>query len=165
MRGGAQSQLMLGADGNLWVVKFKNNPQHLRVLANELIATRIAEAVGLSVPKTDVVEVSEWLIENSPEMVVERGPDLRERCAGGLQFGSRFVGGLMPGQVVDYLPEPQMEEVRNLGQPGRLHQLEARVEEHERSVQRLKGAGVVFGAIMTMLHVVIAYLIERYAKF
>lgn len=39
MRGGAQSQLMLGADGNLWVVKFRNNPQGERVLANELIAT------------------------------------------------------------------------------------------------------------------------------
>lgn len=114
MRGGAQSQLMLGADGNLWVVKFKNNPQHLRVLANELIATRIAEAVGLSVPKSDVVEVSDWLIENSPEMVVELGRGMRARCASGLQFGSRFVGGLMPGQVVDYLPEPQMDEVRNL---------------------------------------------------
>ena len=114
MRGGAQSQLMLGADGNLWVVKFKNNAQHLRVLANELIATRIAEAVGLSVPKSDVVEVSDWLIANSPEMVVDRGRGVRERCASGLQFGSRFVGGLMPGQVVDYLPEPQMDEVRNL---------------------------------------------------
>ena len=116
MRGGAQSQLMLGADGNLWVVKFKNNPQHLRVLANELIASRIAEAVGLSVPKTDVVEVSEWLIKNSPEMVMDRGPGLRERCAGGLQFGSRFVGGLMPGQVVDYLPEEGLVEVKNLNE-------------------------------------------------
>ena len=37
-------------------------------------------------------------------------------CAAGLQFGSRFVGGLMPGLVVDYLPEPQMEELRNLGE-------------------------------------------------
>lgn len=116
MRGGAQSQLMLGADGNLWVVKFKNNPQHLRVLANELIATRIAEAVGLSVPKTDVVEVGEWLIANSPEMLMDLGPGVRERCAGGLQFGSRYVGGLMPGQVVDYLPDPQMEEVKNLAE-------------------------------------------------
>lgn len=107
---------MLGADGNLWVVKFKNNPQHLRVLANELIATRIAEVVGLSVPKSDVIEVSSWLIENSPEMVMDLGKGLRERCASGLQFGSRFVGGLMPGQVVDYLPEPQMDEVRNLAE-------------------------------------------------
>jgi hypothetical protein len=116
MRGGAQSQLMLGADGNLWVVKFKNNPQHLRVLANELIATRIAEAVGLTVPKSDVVEVSNWLIANSPEMVMDLGRGERERCAGGLEFGSQFVGGLMPGQVVDYLPESQMDEVRNLAE-------------------------------------------------
>jgi hypothetical protein len=116
MRGGAQSQLMLGADGHLWVVKFQNNPQHRRVLANELIATRLAEAIGLTVPKSDVVEVSDWLIRNSPGMVVELGRGVRELCAAGLQFGSRFVGGLMPGQVVDYLPEPQMEEVRNLNE-------------------------------------------------
>jgi hypothetical protein len=114
MRGGAQSQLMLGGDGNLWVVKFKNNPQHLRVLANELIATRIAEAVGLTVPKTDVVDVSEWLIEHSPGMMVSGRHSERMRCAPGLQFGSQFVGGLMPGQVVDYLPESQMDEVKNL---------------------------------------------------
>ena len=113
MRGGAQSQLMLGADGALWVVKFQNNPQHLRVLANELIATRLAEGVGLTVPKCDVVEVSGWLVENSPGMVVEHGRGRVERCAAGLQFGSQFVGGLMPGQVVDYLPESQMGELRN----------------------------------------------------
>jgi hypothetical protein len=114
MRGGAQSQLMLGADSQLWVVKFKNNPQHIRVLANELIAGRIAEALGLPVPKCDVLEVSEWLIANSPEMVIDRGRGKQERCEHGLQFGSRFVGGLMPGQVMDYLPEQQLDEVRNL---------------------------------------------------
>ena len=118
MRGGAQSQLMLGADGHLWVVKFQNNPQHRRVLANELIVTRLAEAIGLTVPKSDVVEVSDWLIRNSPGMVLEFGKGVRELCAAGLQFGSQFVGGLMPGQVVDYLPEPQMEEVRNLAEFG-----------------------------------------------
>src|ERR1019366_8700723 len=93
MRGGAQSQLMLGADGRLWVVKFQNNPQHLRVLANELIATRLAQAVGLTVPATDVVEVSEWLIANSPGMHVELARGQGERYTAGLQFGSRFIGG------------------------------------------------------------------------
>ncbi len=116
MRGGAQSQLMLGADGNLWVVKFQNNPQHLRVLANEFIATRIAEAVGLTVPQSDVVEVSPWLIANSSEMMMELGRGHREPCASGLQFGSRFIGGATPGQVVDYLPAPQMDDVRNLAE-------------------------------------------------
>ena len=116
MRGGAQSQLMLGADGRLWVVKFQNNPQHVRVLANELIATRLAAAVGLTVPACDVVEVTEWLVANTGHLYVDLGRGVRQRCGAGLQFGSQFVGGLMPGQVMDYLPEQQLNEVRNLGE-------------------------------------------------
>jgi len=116
MRGGAQSQLMLGADGMLWVVKFKNNPQHLRVLANELIASRLAQAIGLSVPATDVVEVSEWLIANTSDLHLELPHGRIEKYAAGLQFGSRFIGGLMPGLVLDYLPEQQLDEVRNLSE-------------------------------------------------
>jgi hypothetical protein len=113
MRGGAQSQLTLGADGQLWVVKFQNNPQHLRVLANELIATRLAQAVGLTVPASDVVEVTEWLIANTAGMHVELPHSQIEKYRAGLQFGSKFVGGLIPGQVVDYLPEQQLGELRN----------------------------------------------------
>ena len=113
MRGGAQSHLMLGSDENLWVVKFQNNPQHTRVLANEYLATRLAAKVGLTVPATDVVEVTEWLIANTPELLIQL-PGGRERCRAGLHFGSRFVGGLMPGHVVDTLPEAQLAEVKNL---------------------------------------------------
>ena len=65
MRGGAQGQLMLGADGQIYVVKFQNNPQHIRVLANEFLASRIAAAAGLTVPESDLVDVSSWLIENT----------------------------------------------------------------------------------------------------
>ncbi|HTW49306.1 MAG TPA: HipA family kinase [Acidobacteriaceae bacterium] len=113
MRGGAQSHLMLGADGNAWIVKFQNNPQHLRVLPNELVATRLAAAIGLTVPPCDVVEVSAWLIENTAELIVDFG-QRREPCRPGLHFGSRLVGGLMPGHVADYLPEEQLVQVRNL---------------------------------------------------
>lgn len=115
MRGGAQGHLMLASDGHLYVVKFQNNPQHLRVLANEMLATRLAEAVGLSVPATEVVEVSGWLIEHTPELRIQTGRG-QELCTAGLQFGSRYVGGLMPGQVVDYLPEEHLGEVRNLAE-------------------------------------------------
>ena len=114
MRGGAQSQLMLGSDGKLWVVKFQTNPQHMRVLANEMIATRLAAAAGLTVPVCDVVEVTEWLVANTAEMLMQVGRGEMRRYDAGLQFGSRFVGGLMPGQVVDYLPEQQLLEVRNV---------------------------------------------------
>ena len=115
MRGGAQGQLMLGADGHVYVVKFQNNPQHTRVLANEFLASRLAAAVGLTAAETELVEVSNWLVEHTPELEMDLGKT-RVRCQAGLQFGSRFVGGLMPGQVVDYLPEEQMTEVRNLGE-------------------------------------------------
>ncbi len=106
---------MLGADGHFYVVKFQNNPQHMRVLANEFLASRLALAIGLTAPEVELVEVSRWLVENTPELEMEMGTT-RVRCQPGLQFGSRFVGGLMPGQVVDYLPEEQLTEVRNIGE-------------------------------------------------
>ena len=59
MRGGAQSHLMLASDHNLYVVKFSNNPQHVRVLANELLATRLAAAIGLpAFRRMEIIEVS-----------------------------------------------------------------------------------------------------------
>lgn len=115
MRSGAQGQLMLGADGHAYVVKFQNNPQHTRVLANELLASRLAVAAGLTAPHAELIEVSPWLIQNTPELEIDLGRT-REKCRAGLQFGSRFVGGLMPGQVVDYLPAEQLAEVRNIAE-------------------------------------------------
>ncbi len=115
MRGGAQSHLMLASDNQLYVVKFRNNPQHIRVLANELLATRLAAAAGLTVPVCDVIEVSEWLIRNTPDLNIQTRAGT-EPCLPGLHFASRWVGGLMPGQTVDYLPEQQLLEVRNLGE-------------------------------------------------
>ena len=47
MRGGAQSHLMRCADGHYYVVKFQNNPQHRRILVNELLGTRLASRLGL----------------------------------------------------------------------------------------------------------------------
>ncbi len=71
MRGGAQSHLMRCSDGHFYVVKFQDNPQHTRVLANEMLATRLAQAAGLPVPATEVVEVDRWLIEHTPELRFE----------------------------------------------------------------------------------------------
>jgi hypothetical protein len=115
MRGGAQGHLMLGADGHVYVVKFQNNPQHVRVLANEFLASRLAAAVGLSVPRCELIDVSGWLVSNTPELEIDLGRT-RVRCQPGLEFGSRFAGGTMPGQVLDFLPEEQMAELKNLGE-------------------------------------------------
>jgi len=40
-----------------YVVKFQNNPQGARILANELLGTRLAASIGLPAPATSVVEV------------------------------------------------------------------------------------------------------------
>src|SRR5947209_12423 len=106
MRGGAQAHLMRADDGHFYVVKFQNNPQHLRVLANELLATRLAEAVGLPVPVTKVIDVSEWLVAHTPELKMQlSGSGSGAACKPGFQFGARYVVNPMEGQVFDYLPQ------------------------------------------------------------
>jgi len=115
MQGGAQSHLMICSDSNCWVVKFTNNPQHIRILANEHLATRLARLIGLTVPQPGVVHVPKLLIEQSPELRVTLA-HITLPCAAGWQYGSRYVGGIMPGQVMDYLPDKQLMEIRNLAE-------------------------------------------------
>lgn len=68
LRGGAQSHLLRASDGNCYVTKFQNNPQHVRVLANEMLATRLGLALGLPMPKVEIIDVSAWLIEHTEEL-------------------------------------------------------------------------------------------------
>ena len=104
---------MLCSDGHYYVVKFRNNPQHLRVLTNELLATRLAESVGLPVPVTEVVEVNDWLIRHSPELNIQLAGNVIS-CESGLQFGSRYVVNPVEGRVLDWLPIELFDRLRNL---------------------------------------------------
>jgi len=113
MRGGAQGHLMRCSDGNFYVVKFRNNPQHLRVLANEMLATRLAERAGLPVPATEVVDVDQWLVEHTPELSIQLAHNTVP-CQAGLQFGSQYVVNPLQGQVFDYLTMEMLDRVRNL---------------------------------------------------
>jgi len=56
----------------------------------------------------------------------------------------------------------QMKEVVGNGQPGRLAQIESRILDHERTVQRLKGAAAAFGGLLTVAHFAIDLLIGRH---
>jgi hypothetical protein len=113
MRGGAQAQLMRCADEAYYVVKFRNNPQGPRILANELLGTRLAARLGLPVPPAAVVEVRAELIAHTEELVIQLGRG-RAPCEAGLQFGSRFPGPPAEVAVFDFLPEDQLREVSNL---------------------------------------------------
>ena len=112
MRGGSQSHLLRASDGNYYVTKFQNNPQHIRVLANEIFATRLAQWLGLPVPSVTVIEVSDWLVANTSELRVEVGSS-SVLCSSGRQLGSLYAcDGLTP--VFDYLPETALQKVINL---------------------------------------------------
>jgi hypothetical protein len=52
----------------------------------------------------------------------------------------------------------QMQQLMGIGQPGRLNQLESRVDSHEQSMQRLKGLVAAFGGLLTAVHLAIAWL-------
>jgi hypothetical protein len=113
MRGGAQSHLMRCSDGHYYVVKFQNNPQHRRILVNELLGTRLAGRLGLPVTPVAIVHVSEDLIRLTPELSMEL-PRSRVPCQPGLQFGSRYPGDPRRLTLHDFLPDEQLRQVENV---------------------------------------------------
>jgi hypothetical protein len=115
MRGGAQAHLMRCDDGFYYIVKFQNNPQHPRVLANELLGTRLAGRLGLPITPVEVIEVSEELIAGTDDLVIQLGRG-RIRCRAGFQFGSRYPGQPAETAVYDFLPDEQLRQVENLAE-------------------------------------------------
>ena len=113
MRGGAQSHLMRCSDGHYYVVKFQNNPQHRRILVNELLGTRLAGRLGLPITPVAIVHVSEELIRLTPELSMEM-PRSRVPCQAGQQFGSRYPGDPRRLTLHDFLPDDQLRQVENV---------------------------------------------------
>jgi hypothetical protein len=112
MRGGSQAHLLRASDGCFYVTKFKNNPQHVRVLANEFFGSRLGVHLGLPTPQAEMIEVSEWLIENTPDLCLELA-DNRIPCSPGLNLGCRYCCDPQEGAVFDYLPESLLSKVQN----------------------------------------------------
>ena len=73
MRGGSQAHLMRASNSHYYVVKFRNNPQDVRILANEYLGTKLGTVLGLPMPEARIIDVSEWLVVNSPELKIENG--------------------------------------------------------------------------------------------
>lgn len=113
MRGGAQSHLMRCDDGGYYVVKFQENPQHTRVLVNELLGSRLAARLGLPVPPSAVIDVAEELIRQTPALAFELGRG-RKPCPPGRQYGSRYPEDPATLAVYDLLPDEELRAAANL---------------------------------------------------
>lgn len=117
MRGGSQSHFMRCSDENYYVVKFQNNPQHRRILVNELLGTKLAAHLGLPTTPVAVIEVTKDLIGLTPDLHVEipRTPNrCRIPCQSGMHFGSRYPGNPHQLTPIDSLPDKQVLHMRNL---------------------------------------------------
>ena len=72
-------------------------------LANEMLATKLGIALGLPMPRVEVIEVSDWLIERTKDLLIDLG-GVKIPCRSGKQLGSLYEGCDSPGMTFDYLP-------------------------------------------------------------
>ncbi len=112
MRGGAQAHLLEATDGNFYVVKFRNNPQHRRILVNELVAASLLGYLGIATPRVAVLEVTNGFVAENPELYVQLG-SRREPVPAGRHFASRFPGDPFRTAVYDFIPDALLRKVTN----------------------------------------------------
>jgi len=112
VRGGSQSHLLRASDHGYYVTKFQDNPQGLRILANEMFASHLGRWLRLPMPTVEVLEVSESLIQNSPGLRFEIG-GVSKKYSGGKHLGCLYVADPLTDAVFDYLPEGIFPKVKN----------------------------------------------------
>ena len=118
MRGGAQSHLMRCDDGGYYIVKFQNNPEGNRTLANDLLGTLLARHLGLPVSDPAIVEVTEDLKPGKGDQMLGYDPGAKLGQPGKC-FGSKYLTPRMPGRHCSSL-EPRdsnrayLSKLRNL---------------------------------------------------
>jgi hypothetical protein len=113
MRGGAQSHLIEADDGHWYVVKFRNNPQHRRILVNELLASAFLDYLKIATPETALVELSPAFLAANAEVHIGIG-SRRIDIEPGWHFGSQYPGDPSRTAVYDFLPDALLPQVVNL---------------------------------------------------
>ena len=118
MRGGAQAHLFECDDKNFYVVKFRNNPQHRRVLVNEWISSVFLRHLQISAPETAIVNLTPEFLGATPEVAMQLGSRAL-RPEPGWHFGSQFPGDPLRMSVYDFLPDVLLGKVANAAEfPG-----------------------------------------------
>jgi hypothetical protein len=112
MRGGAQAHLFQCDDGHFYVVKFRNNPQHRRILVNEWLASAFLRYLEISTPPVELVNLSALFLENNPDVHIQLG-SRRVAVESGWHFGSRYPGDPSKVIVYDFIPDLLLDKVAN----------------------------------------------------
>jgi hypothetical protein len=112
MRGGAQAHLLECDDGHFYVVKFRNNPQHRRILINEWIASVFLNYLQISTPETALVNLPADFIAANDDLHIQLG-SRRQPIEPGWHFGSRYPGDPAKVMVYDFIPDVLLDKVVN----------------------------------------------------
>jgi hypothetical protein len=115
MRGGAQAHLLEADDGDYYIVKFQNNPQHRRILVNEFVASEILIHLQIACPGHKIVRVSPEFLAANPEVHLQTGTR-RQAIEPGWHFGSRHPGDPDVMAVYDFIPDALLHQVANADQ-------------------------------------------------
>ncbi|MCC7495959.1 MAG: hypothetical protein IT160_00190 [Bryobacterales bacterium] len=112
MRGGAQAHLIEAEDGRFYVVKFRNNPQHRRILVNEMLSAALLGYLQIRVPDVAIVDFSPDFLRSNPDLCIQLGTR-RIPVEPGWHFGSCFPGHPEHVAVYDFLPDALFDKVEN----------------------------------------------------
>lgn len=112
MRGGAQAHLLEADDGKFYIVKFQNNPQHRRILVNEIVAAAILEHLQVASPPHEIVRVSAEFLAANPEVYLQTG-SRRAPVEVGSHFGSQHPGNPDTMAVYNFIPDALLGQVAN----------------------------------------------------
>lgn len=113
MRGGAQAHLIEADDGQFYVVKLRENPQHRRVLINESVSAVFLRYLELSAPEVVIVSVSPEFLAANPEVGIRLASQVVP-ASPGWHFGSRYPGDPGTIAVYDFVPDALLLGVVNL---------------------------------------------------
>lgn len=115
MRGGAQAHLIEANDGAFYVVKFRNNPQHRRILINESIAASILNHLQIATPEWQFVSLSPEFLAANPEISLNLG-NHKTGVESGWHFGSKLPGDPSTLAIYDFVPDALLSQVANADQ-------------------------------------------------
>jgi hypothetical protein len=113
LRGGAQAHLIECDDGRFYAVKFRNNPQHRRILVNEWIAGVFLRYLQVATADTAIVNLSADFLEANPDIFIQLG-SRRTVIEPGWHFGSAYPGHPDRIAVYDFIPDLLLDKVVNI---------------------------------------------------
>ncbi len=115
MRGGAQAHLLEADDGNYYIVKFQNNPQHRRILVNEVLASEILDHLQIASPRYEIVRISAEFLDANRDVHLQTGTR-RAPVEPGWHFGSLHPGDPDRLAIYDFIPDALLSQVANADQ-------------------------------------------------